>query len=641
MKKVLIVIVFILFSTGEFTSLYSQCSHVGKKLYGESVSPSFSSLQYKYDVTYYHINIETGNTNTYINAYTEIVFTALESMDTIVFELSDDLDLVSVTLNSSEHNNYQHFNNLIFVIPDKAIQKGEVSRLGINYAGTSQSSSFFSGISNKSDNLYGQRVTYTLSEPYQSLSWFPVKQDLMDKADSVRVYITVNDGLMAGSNGVLEEIDHTIAGKKTFKWFSKYPIAYYLISFSVSNYLDYSFNVKIPGVEDSLLVQNYIYNTDDILMKEKENIDKTGPLLELYSGLFGIYPFINEKYGHCMAPLGGGMEHQTMTTLQNFNFLLVAHELAHQWFGDYVTCSSWQDIWINEGFASYCEYLALEFLEGQPKAIEWMDDAHSIALNAKTGSVYLPIEETGDPGRIFDYRLSYKKGASILNMLRYELDNDEFFFKILREFLQRFKNSVASGQDFLEICNEISGGNYNWFFNQWYYGEGYPVFQVSYRSVEDTLYIESRQTGSGETDFFKTHFDVKIYFENGQDTIVRLEQDEALNTFNLPVKMKVSSIQMDPYSRLLMKSFVFEYFPETGIIEVGPNPFYDNLHVLFSNANSEKEIWITDLTGQVFYHKVINPSSSIVLELDYLPDGIYILTSIEDSQRVVKKILKL
>ncbi len=99
--------------------------------------------------------------------------------------------------------------------------------------------------------------------------------------------------------------------------------------------------------------------------QNKAAIDKTGDLILLYSDLFGDYPFANEKYGHCVAPFGGGMEHQTMTTLVNFSFLLVAHELAHQWFGDFVTCSTWQDIWINEGFASYAEYLANQYLKSQ------------------------------------------------------------------------------------------------------------------------------------------------------------------------------------------------------------------------------------------------------------------------------------
>ncbi|MCK4921934.1 MAG: hypothetical protein KAS71_12875, partial [Bacteroidales bacterium] len=332
----LIIILFLSLVVGKFSQLFSQCSHTGKKLSTEFLSPGFSDLEKKYDVNYYHINLLINNLDTYIEGYTDIGITALEVIDTIVFELLDDLSIDSINVNSEYHQNYLHSDGLINIAIDNNIQVGEKTMLRIYYKGASQSSNFFSGISNRSDFIYNKSVTYTLSEPFQASSWFPVKQDLHDKADSVRVYLTVDEDLMAGSNGVLENISIPEDGKKTYEWFSNYPIAYYLISFSVSDYIDYSFNVSIEGVDDSLLVQNFIYNSVNIFENEKENIDKTGDLLELFSSLFGTYPFINEKYGHCMAPMGGGMEHQTMTTLQNFNFLLVAHELAHQWFGDYV-----------------------------------------------------------------------------------------------------------------------------------------------------------------------------------------------------------------------------------------------------------------------------------------------------------------
>ena len=158
-------------------------------------------------------------------------------------------------------------------------------------------------------------------------------------------------------------------------------------------------------------------------------------MITSFSRLLMDYPFSEEKYGHAMAPMGGGMEHQTMTTLQDFGFFLVAHELAHQWFGDHITCGNWQDIWINEGFASYMEYVAAQELLGQEAADGWMTNAMSVAKSRTRGSVFVPEEGVEDEYRLFDYALSYKKGAILLHMIRYELDDDDLFFGALRQYL--------------------------------------------------------------------------------------------------------------------------------------------------------------------------------------------------------------
>ena len=144
-----------------------------------------------------------------------------------------------------------------------------------------------------------------------------------------------------------------------YEWKSRHPIDYYLISVSVAPYLEY-LNYAHPP-RPTVPVVNYVYN-QAALGNFQSEIDRTPGFIENYSALCGLYPFADEKYGHSMAPLGGGMEHQTMTTQDGFNFTLTAHELFHQWFGDNVTCGSWEDIWLNEGFASYGEYLSLQAL---------------------------------------------------------------------------------------------------------------------------------------------------------------------------------------------------------------------------------------------------------------------------------------
>jgi aminopeptidase N len=229
--------------------------------------------------------------------------------------------------------------------------------------------------------------------------------------------------------------------------------------------MDYSFYIQKKNENDSILVQNFIYNNTTYFEQNKAAIDKTSDLILLFADLFGNYPFENEKYGHCIAPLGGGMEHQTMTTLANFSFLLVAHELAHQWFGDYITCSSWQDIWINEGFASYCEYISNQYLKSQEIADLWITNVQENVKSNPDGSVYIPENMIHDEDRIFDYRLTYNKGAAIIHMIRQEVGNDSLF-ETLASFIRKFKNGNASGLDFRDHLHVITGKDFTEFFNQ-------------------------------------------------------------------------------------------------------------------------------------------------------------------------------
>ncbi|MEX0986567.1 MAG: M1 family metallopeptidase, partial [Bacteroidales bacterium] len=428
----------------------------------------------RYDVKFYHLSLEVSNEHTRIEGYTSILTEATDNIDTLVFQLIDEMTVTGVEVNGSAVPEYSHRDDVLY-LPVIAVQ-GDLITTTIHYLGdANQDRGFFAGMTSSFDNTNQQWVTYTLSEPLNARDWFPVKQVLSDKADSVWVDIICDQNLMAGSNGLLTVVEELPENRHKFRWKSNYPIAYYLISIAVANYRDYSFNAALSENTDSVLVQNFIYDDDKYFLNWKDRIDKTGEMITLFSTLIDDYPFAREKYGHAVAPMGGGMEHQTMTTLSNFNFTLVAHELAHQWFGDNITCGTWQDIWINEGFASYLEYIALENLYNQDAADGWMENAMSAAFG-KTGSVYVPQEEAENVFRVFDYGLSYKKGAVLLHMIRYELNDDALFFDVLKSYTELYSDSVATAVDFREVLELKSGMDFTCFFDQWYYGTGYPNF---------------------------------------------------------------------------------------------------------------------------------------------------------------------
>jgi hypothetical protein len=308
---------------------------------------------------------------------------------------------------------------------------------------------------------------------------------------------------------------------------------------------------------DSILIQHYIADNASYLASNKANLDKTPPFVEKMSELFGLYPFKNEKYGHAQANIGGGMEHQTMSTMANFGTGLIAHELGHQWFGDNVTCASWNDIWINEGFATYSEYLMIEKLPAlfTTTPAGYMTTVHNNIMSVANGSVYVPNSSIYDENRIFSGRLSYNKGAAIIHNLRFELQNDNQFFQILQQFQNQYKNSFASATDFQNVAQAISGKNLSDFFNQWYYGEGYPTFNVDYSKQGDSLVLFVNQTVSAGsvTPLFKGLYEITFQTSSG-DTTVLVNQQFNNQIFKFRSNRTPTGIMVDPNNWVINKT---------------------------------------------------------------------------------------
>lgn len=324
--------------------------------------------------------------------------------------------------------------------------------------------------------------------------------------------------------------------------------------------------------------------------------------------------------------------------------MLVAHELAHQWFGNSVTCATWQDIWINEGFASYAEYLASDELESHEKAINWMKEAHQEALSNPEGSVFVPQSDKNNELRIFNSSLTYKKGAAIIHMLRYELNNDELFFNILRQFLTEYKNSIATGQDFLKVVNELSNKDFSWFFDQWYYGKGNPEFDLSWKVSNNMLTLSSNQKPiSASVPFFKMHFDLKLAFKNG-DTMVRLYQDQPQKIFKILVDKNVDSIQFDPQEWLL-KNVTINKVPDLpsfdDYFQASPIPFSEELNIRFkSEPEKDRIIKVVDLNGNIILEQKTKKKIEITLNTNKLIPGVYLIYVLDGNKKYIRKVIK-
>ncbi len=599
-----------------------------------------------YDVYFYFLDLNIERTSVYVSGNVSIYAKVVAPLlDTFVCELHSNLNVDSIKLNG-QNVSFNHISDEIYVPVIPNIATNTSFSVQIFYKGTPPTGGFFSGISNATSPTWGNQVTWTLSEPFNAYQWWPCKQVLTDKADSAWIFITTNNQNKAGANGILTGITPMPNNKLRYEWKTRYPIAYYLISASVAKYIDYSIYAKPASlINDSILIQNFVYDNPSTLNYFKSQIDLTVDFINLYSDLYGLYPFWKEKYGHCMAPLGGGMEHQTMTTLGSFSFYLTCHELSHQWFGDNVTCASWSDIWINEGFADYSEYLAAQYLISQTEADNQMLNKHNNIMSQPGGSVYIPPYLAVDENRIFDQRLSYNKGGAIIHMIRFELQDDTVFFNVLKNFQAQFGKSVATGLDLKNVLETTSGKNFTDFFNQWYFGEGYPTFDIIWEYKNDTVYFSSTQfTSTTVTPLFKMLMEYKFVGPVG-DTTIRVYQNNFINHYKIPVSKPVTNIIVDPNNWVIngngsvilnlkepQNTLCFTVFPN-------PSENYISLNLFDDNYKDCYSVNIYDMTGKLVFSKNYN-EPNIIIDISKLFKGIYIVKAFNDRDSYIKKIVK-
>lgn len=630
MKSILLISTMLFF----FTHIYSQIQDIipieQKAYQAEKVLHPKNALLDNYDVCFYFIDLNATNQNKTISGKASIKAKVVgQQLSEVMLQLVSSLTVDSVFVNGQNFA-FTHTNDEIHVILPTAIDVDQYFTTDVYYHGTSSGI----GIKNGQSPSWGAKITWTLSESYHAMDWFPCKQELTDKADSAWIFITCPNTLKVGSNGLLKNTVSLPNNMVRYEWKTYYPIDYYLISFTISDYQEHIQYAHPQGYNDSILIQHYVYNNSGYLPYYQAQIDNTKPFVELLSDLYGLYPYAQEKYGHCTAPIGGGMEHQTMTTLSSFSFELIIHELGHQWFGDYVTCANWQDIWVNEGFATYTYYLGQQYLMTQNDADNWMVGVHNDIMAQPNGSIYIPFNDVNDENRIFDYRLTYEKGAAIIHTIRHIINNDSIFFGLLKGFLQQHAYSTAIGDDFKNYANTYTGIDFNTFFDEWYYGEGYPTYSIIWNQVNDTIHFSLNSVSSAPsiTPFF--HLPVEIKFSNGiQDTIIRFEHQFNNQNFSAYLPFQATQLSIDPNNYIVNKvgtiisSTENLDFPQTNIY---PNPAFDKLFV--SYHENETNFKIMDLFGRT----IINSKTKGEISISELKSGIYIIEINNFRQKFVK-----
>jgi aminopeptidase N len=602
-------------------------------------SPSMN----KYDIRYLKLDLAMEANSRVIQGTALTRAVTVQPLDSFIIELKNNMILDSVFINGIKKT-FTRENDHILIPQNPVIPANNIVEVLFYYRGTAGSAGIFAGMVSSTGLAY----TASLSESYQAREWFPSKQLLKDKIDSADIWITTSSTNKVGSNGLLQAVVDKPDNKKQFQWKTTYPMAYYLVSVAVGNYMEY-LNYAKPAamLPDSILVQHYISNDAGYLSANKTNLDKTPAFIEKMSELFGLYPFKDEKYGHAQANIGGGMEHQTMSTMSSFGTSLIAHELGHQWFGDNVTCATWNHIWLNEGFASYSEYLMNEKLPnlfGSTAAANMLN-VHTDVLASATGSVFVPDVSLYDENRIFSSRFSYNKGSAIIHTLRFEMQDDNKFFQTLKNFQMQYGDSVATAEDFKQVAEAVCGRSFTDFFNQWYYGQGYPTFNADYSKQGDSIVLRINQTVSAPafTPVFKGLYEFTIKTVQG-DTLVKINLLSNDQTFKFKSPRTPNGVVVDPNNWVLNKvGSITTAAPDINVsneVTLFPNPSTGTVYIKYP-ATWFDQLRIYDMAGKLLQSKTINRSSTQQTLNDPLARGVYFIQMNGKGRIAVKKLVVL
>lgn len=592
------------------------------------------------DIAYYKLNLQFNLNPDYIIGNVRISgkFKNFNS-SSFFLDFSNIMNVDSViTLQGCIYN---HINDKIFITLNTPATSFTVD---IYYKGLPQNTGFGSFIFSSHS---GQRVIWSLSQPFGASDWFPCKNTPEDKADSSDVWITCNQNLTGVSNGVLSEIIQNPDNTKTYRWKNGYPIAQYLISVAVTNYVQYDNYFKYSP-SDSMHVPHYIYPEN--LNSVKSELDKTVNMLRIFSSKFGLYPFINEKYGHAQFSWGGGMEHQTVSSMGVFGESIIAHELAHQWFGDKITCRNWHHIWLNEGFATYSEALYFEETRGKPGYQDFILSRMNDAKRA-TGTVY--VQNVNSVNEIFNSSRSYAKGAVILHMLR-NVIGDTAFFKTLKEYSTdtAYAYKTAVTEDFQKVAERVSGKQLSYFFSEWIYGENYPVYYLDWNFEQESqnkylVVVSIRQKQNLNPVFFKMPVDIKISTVSG-DTLFNVLNDSLYQTFVFTMNSKPNYITFDPENKILKSKTGDEIFEviDYNLFQNYPNPFNPSTTINYSvKEYADVVVAIYDINGKLITTLVdqkLKPGNySVKFTPKNLSSGIYYCKYSTGSFSMAKKIVYL
>ncbi|MDO9695722.1 MAG: M1 family aminopeptidase [Candidatus Latescibacteria bacterium] len=495
-------------------------------------------------------------------------------------------------------------------------------------------------------------VISSMSQPDAARTWWPCKDRSDDKA-RCRVEIRAPAALTAVSNGSLvDEVDHG-DGTLTRVWQEDYPIATYLVSVALSDYVE--FGSMCTTAEGSVPLRHWVQPDD--LTDAQVDFAPLCDMIGALEALVGRYPFAGEKYGHAefLNMSSGAMEHQTVTSYgrnlirgnNHYDWIMV-HELAHQWFGDALTPRGWQDIWLNEGFATYFEALWMEHLHGlAPDG----DDGYFYWMRSKRwASDWIGETPVYDPFPILD-QVVYDKGAWILHMLRGRM-GDESFFELLADWTSSVRlHGVVDTQEFVDLASEHAQADLTGFFTPWLEATTVPHLTFETLVLDgpagDGTRLQVRlRDRSGVS--FDNVYPVRVTTEAGEEwRAMRLVGAGSTQAFDFTTA--VLSAELDPLGWVAWRLAAATPDP-LRLLRAYPNPSFNGVVALVYVQQDEAalDLEIFDAAGRRLYRRAVAAAGSALDEREELwhgrddagravPSGVYWARLSGDAQSTVLK----
>lgn len=491
-----------------------------------------SENQAKYDITFYDLNLEVHAQEQAISGFTAIKLKALaDSLDRIELDLIDNFDVTAISDGHSKALDYEHNDDKLWIDLNRFINKDELINLKIEYNGHPIEALLppWIGGFNWSTDSSGAHWIGVSCQGEGGKIWFPCKDHLSDKPDSVAINITVPESYYCASNGILRDVTKPAVGFRKYHWITRYPINNYNINISIGKY-DIVENKYI--CKDGSVMPVYFYVLPQSREGAVEHLEMAIDMLYTYRKFYGEYPFTNEKFAIVQTDYLG-MEHQTINAYGNnyhyraingkeFDWLML-HEMGHEWWGNKVTVEDWADFWIHEGICTYGEALyQLDKNGGQA----YHDYMKGIKRKIRNDKPIIP-KRKANASEVYHGDIYYK-GAYLMHSLRFVL-GDTLFFRTLKEFACDSANIYHSNvdtDDFIALINKNSGRDYSGFINSFLYTTDLPHVQI------DSLGKERYQLSLLNVDFdlvMEVQLDSVVTKLNlGQDAVVAYSKEKPI-----------------------------------------------------------------------------------------------------------------
>ncbi len=589
----------------------AQCADAKMLMTERPAREPFSVASTNIDITYYHLQLTVNFTTNTLSGVVRVVGKVVNSpMSVLVLDLKNNMSVTAVSQVGGGALGFSHPGDALNITLPAAVPVNGNVAVDVTYNGSPIASGFGSFVFN---TRFGDRLAWSLSEPYGARDWWPCKDHPADKADSVRVTVTVPSQYRVGSQGKL--VETTVGPNKIYDWKSNYPISNYLISIAVGEYIrtitTYNRSAPLAALYGplSMPIDHLMY--DDGSSTVPTGWANAADCMDVFETWFGPYPFANEKYGHSETTFGGGMEHQTMTSLGGSSVGLVAHELGHQWFGDMISPKQWKHLWLNEGFATYAEMLYYEARESTyPGTFEGLKSTrYNAALDAQGTLV---LEDTVSVSNMFSNSRVYAKGAVVLHMLRYVIGEVDF-----KNTMKAYANDpavkygAATSADFQRVAEQQSGDDLDTFFSQWvttgfgnpFYrsfnysqpapGGGYDVW-VTVEQFQELPY--------SNINVFVMPMDIDVQTTSGTQRF-RVQNNQRHQVFALHVNAQPTGVLIDPDYWILRP---FEILSDSGvtpalftIVSLSPNPASSEMRMDYVlGKESSVQIDVFDVAGR-------------------------------------------